>query len=454
MSHAQETGRTGQTPGKAALASFLGSLVEYYDFFIYGSASALVFGRVFFPGASAAAGTLAALATFAVAYVARPIGSFFLGHFGDRIGRKRVLIFTLALMGGSTFAIGCLPGYDTIGVAAPILLVVLRIAQGLSAAGEQSGASSLTLEHSPEGRRAFFTSFTLSGTQAGLVVATLVFIPVAALPEPALYSWGWRIPFWASAIMVVVAMVVRRTLEEPPAFEQLKQEHEVVKFPLGVFIRHYWRSFVRIVLCHFYGTISTAVTVFGLAYAVNTWHIPRSSMLWTIVIANLVQVVTIPMWAKLSDRIGRRPVFAVGAVGCAVSVFVYFAALTTSNWVLVAAASVLLSSVCYAAPNAVWPAMYAEMFDARVRYTGLAVSTQFANLALGFLPSIAAILIGTGTFGWLPIAVLLAALCLIAAAAAFAGRETAHVPLRELGRASRTSGLTTPVPAEATPSMP
>ncbi|WP_433754892.1 MFS transporter [Nocardia sp. CA-135398] len=452
MSHTQKTGTPRQTPGKAALASFLGSLVEYYDFFIYGSASALVFGHVFFPRASTAAGTLAALATFAVAYVARPIGSFFLGHFGDRIGRKRVLIFTLALMGGSTFAIGCVPGYDTIGVAAPILLVVLRIAQGLSAAGEQSGASSMTLEHSPEGRRAFFTSFTLSGTQAGLVVATLVFIPVAALPESALYSWGWRIPFWASAIAVFAAMLVRRTLDEPPAFEQLKQEQEIVRFPLGVFIRSYWRSFLRIVLCHLYGTISTAVTVFGLAYAVNEWHIARSSMLWTIVIANLVQVATIPMWAKLSDRVGRRPVFAVGAVGCAVSVFAYFIAITTANWMLVAVASVLLISICYAAPNAVWPAMYAEMFDARVRYTGLAVSTQFANLALGFLPTIAAILIGTGSFGWLSIAVLLSTLCLIAAAAAFAGRETAHVPLRELGHPSRADGPTMPERAEAAPS--
>ncbi|WP_067678974.1 MFS transporter [Nocardia miyunensis] len=450
MSHPQETVKPRQTPGKAALASFLGSLVEYYDFFIYGSASALVFGHVFFPKASATAGTLAALATFAVAYVARPVGSFFLGHFGDRIGRKRVLITTLALMGGSTFAIGCVPGYASIGVAAPILLVLLRILQGLSAAGEQSGASSMTLEHSPEGRRAYFTSFTLSGTQAGLVVATLVFIPVAALPESALYSWGWRIPFWASAIAVFLAMVVRRSLHEPPTFEQLKQEREIVKFPLGVFIRHYWRSFLRIVLCHLYGTISTAVTVFGLSYAVSQWHITRSSMLWTIVLANIVQVATIPAWAKLSDRIGRRPVFAAGAVGCAVSVFAYFAAITSGNWLLVAAASVLLSSVCYAGPNAVWPAMYAEMFDARVRYTGLAVSTQFANLALGFLPAIAAILIGTGTFGWVPIAVLLATACLIAAAAAFAGGETAHIPLRDLGHVSRVT--TTPVRAEAAPS--
>ena len=435
---------TGQTPRKAALASFLGSMVEYYDFFIYGSASALVFSHVFFPNASPAAGTLASLATFAVAYIARPIGSFFLGHFGDRIGRKRVLIFTLAMMGGSTFLIGCLPGYSTIGIWAPILLVLFRVAQGLSAAGEQSGASSMTLEHSPEGRRGFFTSFTLSGTQGGLVIATLAFIPVAALPSEALYSWGWRVPFWASAIVVIVAMFVRRALEEPPAFEEMKESQEVVKFPLAVFIRHYWSSFLRIVFCHLYGTISTTVTVFGLAYAVDQWDIPRSSMLWTIVISNVGQVITIPLWATLSDKVGRRPVFAAGALGCAASVFVYFWAITTSNWSLVVLASVLLGSVCYAAPNGVWPSMYSEMFDARVRYTGMAVSTQFANLAQGFLPTIATIMIGTGALGWVPLATLLAVLCVLAAAAAFAGRETAHVPLDQLGHASRTA---TVVPA-------
>ena len=430
---------TGQTPRKAALASFLGSLVEYYDFFIYGSASALVFSHVFFPNASPAVGTLASLATFAVAYIARPIGSFFLGHFGDRIGRKRVLIFTLALMGGSTFLIGCLPGYDTIGIWAPALLVVFRVAQGLSAAGEQGGATSMTLEHSPEGRRGFFTSFTLSGTQAGLVIATLAFIPVAALPAEQLYSWGWRIPFWTSAIVVIVALFVRRRLEEPPTFEEMKESNETVKFPLAVFLRHYWRSALRIIVCHFYGTISTTVTVFGLAYAVEEWDIARSAMLWTIVISNIGQVITIPLWAVLSDRIGRRPVFAAGALGCAASVFFYFWAITTSDWTLVVLASVLLGSVCYAAPNAVWPSFYSEMFDARVRYTGMAVSTQFANLAQGFLPTIAVLMIGTGALGWVPLAVLLSVLCVAAAVAAFTGRETAHVPLEELGGRPRIS---------------
>jgi len=439
MSSAAQIPKTpsGQTPGKAAFASFLGSVVEYYDFFIYGSASALVFNHVFFPDISPAAGTLASLSTFAVAYIARPIGSFFLGHFGDKIGRKRVLLFTLVLMGMSTFVIGCLPSYALIGPWAPVLLVSARFLQGLSAAGEQSGAASMTLEHAPERKRGYFTSFTLSGTQAGLVIATLVFIPIAALPEAALYSWGWRVPFWASAVVVVVAFVVRRHLEEPPAFHELKETNAVVRFPLTVFVRYYWRSFFRIVFCHFYGITSTAMTVFGLSYATTQWNVPRTSMLWTIVVANVVAVVAVPLWGRLSDRIGRRYVFAAGTVGCIIAVYLYFMSITSGNIWLIGLASVVMSGVLYSAPNAIWPSLYAEIFDARVRYTGMAVSTQFANIALGFFPVIAAAVVGTGDFGWIPVALVLTATGVIATIASLAGKETAFTLLEDLGHADR-----------------
>lgn len=213
---------TAHSPRKAALASWIGSAVEYYDFFIYGTAAALVFGKIFFPSFDPVAATVAAFATFGVGYVTRPIGAVLLGHIGDRYGRKKVLTFTLLLMGVSTFMVGLLPTYGQIGIAAPIMLVVLRMLQGISAAGEQAGANSMTLEHAPSHRRAFFTSFTLSGTQAGLILATLVFLPISALPEDQLLSWGWRIPFFLSAIVVLVGIWVRRTLPETPAFEQEK----------------------------------------------------------------------------------------------------------------------------------------------------------------------------------------------------------------------------------------
>jgi MFS family permease len=199
-----------RTPKRAALASWIGSALEYYDFFIYGTGAALVFGKIFFPTSHPATGTLLALATFGVGYVARPVGAFFLGHVGDRFGRKKVLVFTILLMGLATFLVGLLPTYGQIGLAAPILLVFLRLCQGFSASGEQAGANSMTLEHAPAGRRAFFTSFTLSGTQAGLILATAVFLPVAQLPEEQLLSWGWRIPFLLSAVIVIIGFIIRQ----------------------------------------------------------------------------------------------------------------------------------------------------------------------------------------------------------------------------------------------------
>src|SRR5215217_2654854 len=254
-----------RVPKKAALASFVGSMLEYYDFFIFGAAAGLVFPTVFFSDSDPATATLQSLSVFGVAYVARPIGAVIIGHFGDRLGRKKMLVLTLLMMGASTFLIGTLPSYDAIGVAAPILLVVLRVLQGLSAAGEQSGANSLTMEHAPEGRRGFFTSFTLSGTQAGLILATLVFIPVAALPDEALFSWGWRIPFFLSAVVVAVGYWVRRTLPETPEFEKVEQADAVAKLPVAVLLRDHWASVIRVVLCALVSVISTIVGTWSLA---------------------------------------------------------------------------------------------------------------------------------------------------------------------------------------------
>src|ERR687894_1653404 len=309
-----------RVPRKAALASYVGSMLEYYDFFIYGAAAGLVFPQVFFPESDPSTGILLSLATFGVAYVARPLGAVIIGHFGDKVGRKKMLVLTLLLMGVSTFAIGLLPSYAAIGVAAPILLVLLRILQGLSAAGEQSGANSLTMEHAPEGRRGFFTSFTLSGTQAGLILATLVFIPVAALPEEQLYSWGWRIPFFLPAVVVAVGYWVRRTLPETPEFEKTERSHEVAKLPVAVLLRDHWPSVIRVILCALVSVVSTIVATWSLAYATDTVGLDKATYLWVIVAANVVALGAIPLWARLSDRIGRRPAFALGAIGSAVLV--------------------------------------------------------------------------------------------------------------------------------------
>lgn len=423
-----------QTPRKAAIASFVGSMLEYYDFFIYGAAAGLVFPKVFFPDSDPTTGTLLSLATFGVAYVARPLGAVIIGHFGDRVGRKKMLVLTLLLMGVSTFLIGALPSYAAIGVAAPILLVVLRIAQGLSAAGEQAGANSMTLEHSPEGRRGFFTSFTLVGTQAGLILANLVFIPFALLPEDQFLSWGWRIPFFLSAAVVAVGYWVRRTLPETPEFERASGEHEVAKLPVAVLFRDHWAAVLRVVLCALVSVVSTIVGTWALAHGTSdAIGLERSTLLWMVVLANFVALGTLVLWARLSDRIGRRPVFAFGAIGSAVAIFPFLWALQQGNVALVFVFGILLSGVFYSAANGIWPSLYGEMFDTRVRYSGMAIGTQVGFALGGFSPVIATAIVGEGPSGWLPVAFLTAGAALVAGVSALTARETAHVPLEQLG---------------------
>jgi MFS family permease len=423
-----------RTPKKAAFASWIGSAVEYYDFFIYGTAAALVFGKIFFPSVDPKVGTIAAFATFGVGYITRPIGAFFMGHIGDKFGRKKVLTSTLLLMGVSTFLIGALPTYDQVGIAAPVMLVLLRLLQGLSAAGEQAGANSMTLEHAPEHRRAFFTSFTLSGTQMGFILATIVFLPISALPEADLLSWGWRVPFFLSAIVVAVGFWVRRSLPETPAFTQEAQAHETPKVPIADLFRTHTPDVVRVIFAALVSVVSTIFGIFVLSYAVNTMHIPRATMLLLLVSTNIVALAAIPLWASLADRIGRRPVFLIGALGSAVCIWPALWAISRGDVTLIFITGVLLSGVVYSAANGVWPSLYGEMFDTRVRLSGMAIGTQIGFALGGFAPTLSAALLGTGPDGWMPVAALVSGACAIAAISVLTARETYNVPMEQLGK--------------------
>ncbi|HMF69258.1 MAG TPA: MFS transporter [Phyllobacterium sp.] len=423
-----------KAPGKAALASWIGSAVEYYDFFIYGTAAALIFPKIFFSAADPQAAAIASFATFGVAYIARPFGAVILGHIGDKFGRKKVLTFTLLLMGFSTFIIGCLPTYDHVGILAPILLVIARLLQGISAAGEQAGANSMTLEHAPPNRRAFFTSFTLSGTQAGLILATLVFIPIAKLPEADLLSWAWRIPFFLSLVVVIVGFWVRRTLPETPVFIEEAKKHETAKLPLFTLFSNNWADVLRIIFAALISVVSTIFSVFTLSYAVNTMQIDRSTMLTVLVLANIVALGAIPLWASLADRIGRKPVFIFGALGCAVLIWPYIWAISQSNLPLVFILGILLSGIVYSASNGVWPALYGEMFDTRVRLSGMAIGTQIGFALGGFAPTISAALLGTGPNGWVPVAAFTSVTAIVAAISAATAFETYRTPMQELGK--------------------
>lgn len=440
-----------KTPRRAAVAAWTGSALEYYDLAIYGTAAALVFPKIFFPEGNDSAASIAALATFGVAYVARPFGSFLMGHIGDKLGRKKILIGTLLLMGVSTFLVGCLPTYGQIGILAPILLVVLRLLQGLSAAGEQAGANSMSFEHAPDDQRGFFTSFTLSGTQGGQVLAPAVFLPLAAiLPEDQLLSWGWRIPFLLSAVVVLAGLVIRLKLDETPEFQAEVQRDEVSQAPLVVLFRDHRAGVLRVFFAAFIAMVNTMFQVFALNFATSDeFEVGFSAtlMLWLAIVANLFAICTIPLWARLSDRVGRKPVFVTGVVGSGILVTAFLGAIAGGDEVLTFVLGVLLAGFVYSMPNAVWPATYAEYFPTSVRLSGMAIGTQFGFALAGFTPTIASALMGGETGNWWRVALFASGACVISAVAVLTGPSATHrTPTREVGekrRASlRTTGMT------------
>ncbi len=427
-----------RTPGRAALASFMGSAVEYYDFFLYGTAAALIFPKVFFPSGDEAA-LVMSFATFGFAYVARPVGAFILGHFGDRLGRRRVLMFTLVLMGASTFLIGCLPSFATIGWAAPALLVLCRLLQGFSAAGEQAGASSLTLEHAPDNRRSFFTSWTLTGTQGGLILASLVMIPFVSMPDDVKYTWAWRVPFWLSAIVVLVAYFIRRRLHETPAFDDAKATGTIARMPLVPLLRNHWKDVIRVVLCAFIAAVSTVFGNLAIAYGKKV-GLEENVTLWLVVVANVFALGTQPLFGILADRIGRKPVFIYGALSSAALMPFYMLSMSGDNELVIFALGVATFAFGYAAANAVWPSFYGEMFSTQVRFSGVAIGTQLGFLMAGFAPTIVTALGGVREGGWVVISAFTAVICVIAAVAAATARETKDIPTELLG------GKTSPSP--------
>lgn len=420
-------------PRRAATAAWIGSALEYYDFFIYGTAAALVFGRLFFSDSDPVVGTLLAIGTFGVGYLARPLGAVVLGHLGDRVGRKQVLVFTVFLMGGSTVLVGCLPTSEVIGPVAPLLLIMLRLCQGFSAGGEQAGANSMSFEHAPANRRAFVTSFTLSGTQAGQILATAVFIPVASLPEHELMTWGWRLPFWLSAVVVVAAFIIRRTLEETPVFEQQKAERARAELPIKVLLRDHRGAVLRVVAAALIASVSTIFTVYSLSFAVHAIGLDRTAMLWVGVLANVVALGTIPLWALLADRFGRKPIFLAGTIGSALMIFAYLWAVSTGDYALIFFTGIVMFGVVYPATSGAWPAMYSEWFPTSVRTSGVALGTQISFAIAGFMPTIAVGIAGEESGSWLIVAALTSVLCLITVLAVSTAKETFRVPMDTLG---------------------
>jgi MFS family permease len=335
-----------QQTRKATASGWIGSALEYYDFFIYATAASLIFPQIFFPKGDPTVAIVASLATYGVGYVARPIGAFFLGHWGDTHGRKQVLLLCMFLMGFSTMAVGLLPTYSQVGVLAPTLLVILRLIQGLAVAGEISGASSMILECAPLGRRGYYGSFTLQGVQAGQVLAAAVFLPLAHyMPEEAFNTWGWRIPFLLSFVVIVAGYVIRRKVDETPAFREEGRKHAIPRSPIVDAFKFSWGDMLRVVGVALMNVIPVVTTVFGAAYAVQPGYgigFSKDVYLWILVLGNIVAVVVIPFMGDLSDRVGRRPLIIVGALVTGLLSFGYLYAISIKSIPLAIALSLLM----------------------------------------------------------------------------------------------------------------
>ncbi|MBO3664107.1 MFS transporter [Microbacterium stercoris] len=417
---------------RASVAGFIGSALEYYDMYIYASAATLVFTRVFFPD-HGATGLLLSLATYGVAYVARPLGGVLAGWIGDRFGRRSIMMLTLLVMGIATFLIGCLPTFESVGLWAPAMLVALRILQGLSVGGEASGATSLTLEHAPHDQRGLYTSWMVNGIWVGYILATLAFLAVATLPEEALYSWGWRVPFWASAALVIVGVIVRRALVDPEAFVTEKAQGRIAKVPLGEVLRNQPWDVLRVVVAALLLVISSTVPVWGLAYAKNVVGLDPSVMLWAVVCGYATALVSQPLFAALSDRIGRKPVLIGGNLLGAVTVWQFFWAVGSADIPMIYVGIFLTITLSLGATNAVYPVFFSEMFNVRYRVTGMAVGLQLGLVLTGFSPSIIEAWSSANGSAWWPAALYTSLACVLSAIAVATSRETFRTPLHELG---------------------
>jgi len=425
----------------------MGSALEYYDFFIYAQAAALVFPDIFFPEGNDQVAIVSSLALFGVGYVARPLGAFFLGHWGDTHGRKNVLVLCMFLMGASTFLVGVLPTYHAIGIWAPILLVVLRLIQGFAVGGEISGASAMIVEHAPFGRRGYYASFSLQGVQAGQIIAAAVILPLAALlSDSAFEAWGWRIPFLLSAVVVAAGYVIRRRVDETPAFQEEAVHGEVPKAPIVQAVRENGSDMLRVVCMALMNAIPVATTVFGATYATNDAYgvgMSKTSYLWISIVGNGVAIALIPFVGNLSDRIGRRPLIIFGALASGAMSYVYLWFVSQDNLPGAFISAIVMWGIVYQGYNAVFPAFYQELFPTRTRVTGFAVSQNIGTAITAFLPSIYAIAAPAGSNVPFIVGTFTLGCAIIAAVAAYSARETYRIHLNDLGTKDAV-----PVPVE------
>ncbi|MDL5156138.1 MFS transporter [Actinomycetospora termitidis] len=423
---------------RVAISSYLGNTIEFYDFILYGSAAALVFGPLFFSDLSPALATVASFATLASGYVARPLGGIVLGHFGDAIGRKKVLLLTMVLMGLASGAIGLLPTYEQIGVAAPLLLVLLRILQGFAVGGEWGGAVLLTAEHAPGRRRGFLVAIGQTGLATGGLLSTVAMALVALLPAEQLFSWGWRLPFLVSFLLLGLGLYMRLRVSESPVFRELENRPRPPRVPLVRIVRTPG-LLLRSVAAALPSTVATALFgTYMISYA-GVLGYSRPTILTSLCIAWAAAIVLLPLFGLLTDRIGRRPVFVFGAVSLAVVVYPAFLAVRTGSMLALTAIMVFVSAISSNACVSALAPLLSEMFPTSVRYTGVSMAYQLASLLAGLSPLVASSLVaGLGTsVGTTWIVIGTVAVGLGGAAVVWSMRDTSGSNLRTVGDPTR-----------------
>ncbi|MFD4640699.1 MFS transporter [Lentzea sp. NPDC058436] len=424
---------------KVVGASLIGTTVEWYDFFLYGSAAALVFNKLFFPTADPLNGTLLAFTTYAIGFLARPLGGVVFGHFGDRLGRKKLLVLSLLLMGGATMLMGVLPTYASVGILAPLLLTFLRLVQGFALGGEWGGAVLIVSEHGDAKRRGFWASWPQAGVPCGNLLATGVLAILAAVQsDEDFLAWGWRIPFLLSGVLVVIGLWIRLTVSESPIFlaAQEKRAKEPVeeKAPVLVLLKHNWREVLIAMGARFAENVSYyVITAFILVYVVTGLGLSKSVGLNAVLIASAVHLVSIPVWGHLSDRFGRRSIYLVGAVGMGVWIFAFFALLDTKDPVLITLATTI-GLVLHGAMYGPQAAFFSELFGTRVRYSGASVGYQLASIAAGALAPLIATALLKEFGASLPISIYVVATCVITVIAILLAKETRGADLEDRDR--------------------
>jgi MFS transporter, MHS family, shikimate and dehydroshikimate transport protein len=396
---------TGARPGRAALAGLVGTTIEWYDFYLYATASALIFGPLFFSNVDPKAGVLASFATYAAGFGARPVGALVAGHFGDRVGRRTMLVASLLVMGLGTAAIGVLPTYRSVGLAAPALLVLMRLLQGVAVGAEWGGAVLMSVEHGAHldrarrGRRGLFGSFPQIGSPAGMLLASGVFAMVrGTLDSEAFLAWGWRLPFLVSVVLVAIGLVIRLSLDDAPLYREVRERAEVARRPLVEVVSTQRRNlWLTTGMRMSQNALYVLCTTFALTYLTQGRTADPDAGLMAVIIASAIGLVSTPLWAVLSDRVGRRPVYLGGAIGASVFVGVFFVLLDTGSTALIVLAMVVTVNVFHDAmygPQAAW---FSELFPTGVRYSGASIGYQFGSvLSGGTAPLIAAALLLAG----------------------------------------------------------